>query len=117
MGINGAAIATTIASLFIMSTLVWKTMQLASISLPVGDFVKIIIASIVMGLVFVPFPQTKAYFILALILSPFIYVGILAVIGGLKIEDVRIMYKLENKLGPFSGIFKKIVDLLERFAV
>ena len=117
LGINGAAIATTITSLFIMSTLVWKTLQLARVSLPMGDFGKIIIASIVMGLVFVPFPQTKAYFFLALILSPFLYCGILAVIGGLKLEDVRVMYKLGEKLGPFSNIFKRVVGFLERFAV
>ncbi len=39
-GINGAAIATTITSLFIMSTLVWKTLQLTSISLPIYGFWK-----------------------------------------------------------------------------
>ncbi len=38
-------------------------------------------------------------------------------IGGLKLEDLRMMYKLGNKLGPFSGIFKKLVGILERFAV
>ncbi len=116
-GINGAAIATTITSLFIMSTLVWKTLQLARISLPIMDFAKIIIASIIMGIVFIPFPQTKSFFFLALIISPFIYFGVLAVIGGLKLEDVRIMRKLGNKLGPFSGIYKKLIGILERFAV
>lgn len=117
LGINGAAIATTIAALFIMSVLMWKTLKLARVSLPVGEFGRIIIASIVMGIVFIPFPQTRSYFLLALILSPFIYLGILTVIGGLKLEDVRIMYKVGDKLGPFSGIYKRMVGLLERFAV
>jgi stage V sporulation protein B len=117
LGINGAAIATTIASLFIMSVLMWKTLKLARVSLPIGELGRIIVASILMGLVFLTFPQTKSYLILALILSPFIYLGILAVIGGLKLEDIRIMYKAGDKLGPFSGIFRRILELLERFAV
>ncbi len=116
-GIVGAAIATTITALFIMTTLVWKTLQIARIRLPYGDFLKILISAVFMGLIFVPFPDTKPYFFLALIISPFIYFGILAVIGGLKLEDVRIMYKLGNKLGPFSGIYNKLVGLLERFAI
>ena len=116
MGINGAAIATTIAAFFIMSVLMWKTLRMANVSLPLGDFGKIVIASIAMGIVFLPFPQTRSYFILALVLSPFIYLGILTVIGGLKLEDVRILYKVGYKLGPLSGIFNSLVGLLERFA-
>jgi len=116
LGINGAAIATTIAAFFIMSVLMWKTIRMASISLPIYDYGRIIIASIAMGIVFLPFPQTRSYFILALVLSPFIYLGILTVIGGLKLEDVRILYKVGYKLGPLSGIFNSLVGLLERFA-
>jgi len=117
IGINGAAIATTVASLFLMSVLMWKTLNLARVSLPIGEFGKIIIASILMGLVFLPFPQTRAYLILALIISPFLYLGILTAIGGLKLEDLRMLYKIGSKLGPFSGIFMKFIRLLERFAV
>lgn len=117
LGINGAAIATTFTSLFIMSTLTWKTLQLAEVSLPFWDIGKIIIASLIMGLVFLPFPQTKAYFLLAVILSPFIYGGVLAAIGGIKLEDIDMLYKFGNKLGPISNIFNRIVSLFERFAV
>lgn len=117
LGINGAAIATTVTAFFIMVTLGWKTLQLASVRLPFWDFGRIIIASLIMGLVFLPFPQTKIYFFIALILSPFIYGGVLAVIGGLKIEDIRILYKFGDKFGPFSGIIKRIISLFERFAV
>jgi stage V sporulation protein B len=95
----------------------WKTLNLARVSLPIGEFGKIIIASILMGLVFLPFPQTRAYLILALIISPFLYLGILTAIGGLKLEDLRMLYKIGSKIGPFSGIFMKFIRLLERFAV
>ncbi len=42
IGINGAAIATTVASLFLMSVLMWKTLKLAKVSLPFAEFGKII---------------------------------------------------------------------------
>ncbi len=115
-GINGAAIATTIASFVIMSTLAWKTLQLAQLKLPVGDFGKIIIASLLMGVVFLFFPKTPAFLILAIIIAPFLYIGILSVIGGLKKDDIHALYKLGTKLGPLSGYFKKVVGFFEKFA-
>ncbi len=117
MGINGAAIATTLASLFIMSILMWKTLRLAKVSLPLLEYGKIIIAALIMGLIFIPFPQTKISLIIGLILSPFIYLGILALIGGLKLEDLKLLYKVGDRLGPLSGIIRKLVDILARFAV
>ena len=117
MGINGAAIATTLASLFIMSILMWKTLKLAKVSLPLLEYGKIIIAALIMGLIFIPFPQTKISLIIGLILSPFIYLGILALIGGLKLEDLKLLYKVGDRLGPLSGIIRKLVDILARFAV
>lgn len=116
MGINGAAIATTVAALVLMSVLMWRTLRLARVSLPIGEFGKIIIASIAMGLVFITFPQTKLYLIVALILSPVVYLGILSVIGGLKLEDVRMLYKVSSRLGPLSGIINILIGLIERFA-
>ena len=116
MGINGAAIATTVAALVLMSVLMWRTLRLARVSLPIGEFGRIIIASIAMGLVFITFPQTKLYLIVALILSPVIYLGILSIIGGLKLEDVRMLYKVSSRLGPLSGIVNILIGLIERFA-
>jgi stage V sporulation protein B len=117
MGINGAAIATTLASLFIMATLMWKTLKLARVSLPVGEYGKIIIAAIIMGIIFIPFPQTKLFLIVGLIISPFIYLGVLALIGGLKLDDLRLLYKVGDRLGPLSKIVRRLVDILARFAV
>ena len=116
IGINGGAIATTVAALVLMSVLMWRTLRLAHVSLPIVEFGKIIIASIAMGVVFLTFPQTKLYLIVALILSPFVYIGILSVIGGLKLEDVRMLYKVSNRLGPLSGIINTLIGLIERFA-
>ena len=100
-----------------MSVLAYKTLQLAHVSLPLGEFGKIAIASILMGMIFIFFPKNYVSLFIAIILAPFVYGVILAVIGGLTLEDIRIMHKLSTRLGPFSVIFDKIVGLLERFAV
>ncbi len=116
-GINGAAVATTLATLFIMSLLAYKTLQLANVSLPMNEYVKIILASLIMGGVFLFFPKTYLFLFIAIILAPVIYGVVLAVIGGITKEDIRIMSKVSSKLGPFSGIFDVAVALLSRFAV
>ena len=116
MGINGAAIATTLGSLFIMVALMWKTLKMSGVKLPVVDYGKIALASIIMGLIFIPFSKTKPDLILGLILSPFVYLGVLALIRGLKLEDLNMLYKVGNKLGPFSRYFNKFLDFLTRFS-
>jgi stage V sporulation protein B len=115
-GINGAAVATSIAAFLIMVTLARKTLQLAKVNLPWGDFIRIIGAALVMASIFLLFPKTIPYFILAIILSPLIYGSALILFGGIKKSDINAIYKFGHKLGPLSGKVKKLADLLDRFA-
>ncbi len=63
-GINGAAIATTLSSLFIMVTLMWNTLKLANVNLPIYDYGKIIIACVNNGCSFhsISTDQTIPYY-------------------------------------------------------
>jgi len=122
-GINGAAIATTIAAFFIMVTVGWKTLKNADVNIPLKDYGKIIAASLIMGALLLLFPQDlfvglQKYFIFlfVVILAAFLYVGTLVVIGGLKKSDVNAFKKLADKSGPLSGTLKKLAIFLERFA-
>lgn len=115
-GINGAALATAISSFFIMAGVLGKTLQLARVRLPLGDFGKIGIASILMGVVLMFFPKTYISFLLALLVAPFLYMGFLSITGGLKKEDVHVMHRLAAKSGPLEGYFNKFIRLFERFA-
>ena len=115
-GINGAALATTISSFVIMAGVLGKTLQLAGVRLPLADFGKIGIASILMGVVLMFFPKTYAFFFLALAVAPFLYMGFLSISGGLKKEDVHVMYRLAAKSGPLEAYFNKFIGLFERFA-
>ncbi|MDD3985111.1 MAG: flippase [Methanobacterium sp.] len=116
-GINGAAIATTLSALFIMTTLMRTTLKLANIKLPLYEYIKIIIAALIMGIFFIPFPHTKISLIIGIIFSPFIYLGTLALIGGLKLEDLKLLYNVADRLGPFSGVLRNLINILSRFAV
>lgn len=116
-GINGAAVATSLASLTIMATLMWSTLKLANVKLPLMEYGKIILASLVMGAVFMFFPSTVLFLIIGIIISPFLYLGVLAIIGGLKFEDLKLLYKVGSRLGPLSGIVNKMINVLGRYAV
>jgi stage V sporulation protein B len=114
-GINGAALATTITALFIMLSTSWKTLQITEVKLPLGNIAKIIFASILMGGFLIILPKTYIYLIVAIILAPFVYILILAFMGGFKKEDIRIMYRFAAKLGPLSRAFQKLIKFIERF--
>jgi stage V sporulation protein B len=115
-GINGAAIATTLAALIIMSTVAWKTLKLAQIKLPIGDYGRIVIAALVMGFLLMFYPKNFIFFLLALVTAPIIYLSTLIPIGGLKKSDVNALKKLARRLGPLSGFLTKLAVFLERFA-
>jgi stage V sporulation protein B len=136
-GITGAAAATTITALFIMSTIVWKTLQVADVKLEYKDLGKIALAAGIMGLVLLLIPQNLLIsqaslnsahfnyisffskyvaFLLVMILAAIVYVVALILVGGLKNSDINALRKLSNKTGPLKGKLEKIVSFIERFA-
>lgn len=124
-GINGAAIATTVTAFLIMISIVWKTLQLADVTLNVMDLVKIILATGIMGMVLLLIPQSILFiaiplnyfvFLLVMILAVIVYSGALILVGGLKNSDIKALRKLQNKSGPLKPLFEKIILFLERFA-
>lgn len=115
-GINGAALATTLAALIIMITVAWKTLGFAQIKLPLKDYGRIIIASIVMGVVLMIYPKNIIFLMAALITAPIVYLVTLIFIGGLKKSDLNAFKKLAARTGPLSGVLRKLVRVLDRFA-
>ncbi|AUB56630.1 oligosaccharide flippase family protein [Methanobacterium subterraneum] len=136
-GITGAAAATTITALFIMSTIVWKTLQVADVKLEYKDLGRIVLAAGIMGAVLLLIPQSllissatlssslsnsitffSKYFVflLVMILAATVYVVALILVGGLKNSDISAIRKLSNKTGPLKGKLEKIISFIERFA-
>ncbi len=124
-GITGAAMALTITAFLIMTSIVWKTLQIADVKLKVMDIVKIIIATGIMGallllipqsILFLPLPLNYIVFAGIMLLALMVYIGALILVGGLKKSDVNAFSKLGNKVGPLKKTFDRISSFLERFA-
>lgn len=132
-GINGAAMATTVATFVLMVTVAWWTLKKANATLEYGNLGKIAVASILMAIVLLFIPHTFAYthayganplgiifaFIYILILTFIgivIYITILSLIGGVKKSDVNALFKAAGRLGPLAPIFNSLGNLLMRFA-
>ena len=136
-GINGAAISLTITAFLIMVFIVWKTLQVADVSLEYKDLLKIVLAAGIMGAVLLLIPQnllttvttfSSAHFnylaffskyivfLLVMLLAAIIYVVALILVGGLKTSDTNALRKLSNKTGQLKGKLEKIISFIERFA-
>jgi stage V sporulation protein B len=136
-GINGAAFALTLTALLIMTSIVWKTLQVVDVKLQYKDLGKIVLAAGIMGAVLLVIPQNLLIssvnfgaanfsyidffskyiaFFLVVVLAAIVYVGALILVGGLKNSDVNSFKKLSNKAGPLKSFVDKIVSILERFA-
>lgn len=131
-GIDGAAIATSIATFVLMVTVSWRTLRYVKVRLQYGDLGKIVIASIIMAFILLFIPTTYAYtsayhmsiakilaFVYIMFLALFgalIYIIILTLIGGLKKSDVNAFMKLGARLGPLAPIITRLATFLLRFA-
>jgi stage V sporulation protein B len=132
-GINGAALATTVATFVLMVTVAWRTLKHAKTTLEFGNLGKIVIASVIMALILIFIPTNYAYTsyyanipfaqILALLylliiafIGAFIYITILIMIGGVKKTDVDAFLKLGRRLGPLSPLFNRLGSFLMKYA-
>lgn len=83
-GIEGSALATTIATFIIMLLSLWKTFQITNVKLPYTAFWKITLASIITGIPLILIPNTITGLIIALIISSPIYVTALLIVRGFE---------------------------------
>ncbi len=115
-GLEGAALATTIATFIIMVLMVWRTFKVTEITPPYKAFLKIIIASIIMGLSVCLFPQNIWGLIIAIPIATVVYALSFLLLKGFTKKDVKIFRKFENKLGPLTGIYSKIIDIIDKYS-
>ena len=113
-GIAGGSLATTIACLAMMIPIVYLVFKLTDTKPPAISIGKIILASLIMGLICCFIPKTILGFIVALIITPFLYVVALVLLQFFTKDDLDNFRGYASKLGPLSGVFNKILDLVER---
>jgi stage V sporulation protein B len=115
IGIEGAATGTTVAAFIIMIITLYGTFKLSKVNIPVADFTRIIMASFLMGVILMLLPKTIEGFLMSIILAPLLYALFIAVVGGLRKDDIAVMYRFAGKFGPAAGILRKLIGSLERF--
>lgn len=132
-GINGAAVATTVATFVLMMTVAWGTLKMAKTTLELKNLGKIAVASVLMALILIfiptnyaytafyvniPFAQILAliYIIILAVIGMLLYVAILTLIGGVKKSDVRAFLKLANRSGPLAPLLNRLGNFLMRYA-
>jgi stage V sporulation protein B len=115
-GINGTAIATTITAFLIMTAMVVSTMRVAKVPLPITDFLRILGAAVIMALFLIILPKNYFFLIIAIFISPLVYVIGLVLMRALKKSDINAMRKLNIRLGPITPYGEKLIKFLERFA-
>jgi stage V sporulation protein B len=116
-GIEGGALATTIASFLIMVPILWFTFRLTKTKAPYKFIGKIIIASLIMAIAIFLLPNTTIGLVIGIIICPVIYLFSLIFIKTFDKSDLNEVKKFSNKfnkLGPIAKIAKKIINFIEK---
>ena len=112
-GLNGAAIATMLASFIVMVLTTLKTIHVTGTQLPYINLLKITLSSFLLAFCMLFMPKTILGFLITLLLLPVIYILLLGLTRALETRDILLLNKFGNRLGPFSKPVGKITGFLE----
>jgi stage V sporulation protein B len=119
--IEGAAIGTTIISIIMTIPAIIITLKAKKSKSSVTPYLKIIIASAVMGIcilgltsqTYIPlYLQTIIGFIMGII----IYFTVLLILKGFTMRDVQLLKEFTDKIKPLTPFFNKIYNLMIKFS-
>lgn len=114
-GLNGAAIATMLASFMVMVLTTSKTIQVTGTKLPYMNLLKITLSAFLLGFCLLFMPKTIIGLLISLLLLPPVYILLLGFTRALETRDLLILNKLGYRLGPLSNPIGKFTKYLERF--
>jgi len=114
-GLNGAAIATMLASFMVMVLTTSKTIQVTGTRLPYINLLKITFSSFILGLCLLLVPKTILGLLLSFLIMPIVYIFLLGFAHALEMRDLIILNKLGYRLGPLSNPIVRFTGFLERF--
>ena len=112
-GLNGAAIATMLASFIVMVLTTLKTINVTGTQLPYINLLKITLSSFLLAFCMLFMPKTILGFLITLLILPVIYILLLGLTRALETRDILLLNKFGNRLGPFSKPVGKITGFLE----
>ncbi|MCL2156782.1 MAG: flippase, partial [Methanobrevibacter sp.] len=114
-GIEGGALATSIACFIMMVPMLYMTFKLTKVKFPYKTFTKIIMASLIMGLVILLIPQNSYGLLMSIILCPIIYLTILTLTKTFDESDISAIRRFSKKLGPLNKVINKILNFVEKY--
>ena len=115
-GIEGGALATTIASFIMMIPMFMLQFRLTKTHAPYSFLTKVTIASLIMALPAFVLPNNSYGLIAGLIICPIIYMIAIVALRTLSHDDVAGFRRFTGKLGPLRKIANKTLDIIDKYS-
>ena len=114
MGIAGGALATTIACFLMMVPCIYFVFRLTKTKAPTKSVVKILMASIIMGVFALIIPKTALWLFPGIIACIIVYFFALILVKFFEQDDIESLRSLSSKFGPLAIIADKLLNFVER---
>ncbi|WP_409200242.1 oligosaccharide flippase family protein [Methanobrevibacter sp. DSM 116169] len=116
-GIVGGAFANTFACVLMMFPILYFVFKLTKTKAPVKSIGKIILSSLIMGIVIILLPSNSIGLLLGIILCPIVYFLSITGLRFFTLDDINNFRKYSLKLGPLANLFDKILNFMEKFII
>ena len=114
LGIAGGALATSIACFLMMIPCIYFVFRLTKTKVPTKSIVKILAASLIMGVFALFIPKTTILLFPAIILCVVVYFFSLILVKFFQKDDIESLRHLSSRFGPLSKIVNKMLNFVER---
>ncbi|AMK16234.1 flippase [Methanobrevibacter olleyae] len=115
-GIEGGALATTIASFLMMIPMFLLQFRLTKTHAPYAFLTKVTIASLIMTIPSFFLPNNSIGLIIGLIICPIVYMIAIVALRTLSHDDVVGFRRFTTKLGPIRKYVNKLLDIIDRYS-
>ena len=114
MGIAGGALATSIACFLMMVPCIYFVFRLTKTKAPTKSIVKIISASIIMGVVALILPKSNWLLLPEILLCIVVYFFSLVLVRFFQKDDIESLRHLSSRFGPLSKVINKVLNFVEK---
>ncbi len=114
LGIAGGAAATSIACFAMMVPILYFVFRLTKVKAPKVSITKILIASMIMGVVAFVLPKSTIWLFVGIIICIIVYFFGLIGVKFFTKEDIISLRDLSSKFGPLSKVLTKMLDVVEK---
>lgn len=114
LGIAGGALATTVACFLMMIPCIYFVFRLTKTKAPTKSVVKILVASLIMGIFALFIPKTTLWLIPGIFACIIIYFFALILVKFFQKEEIESLRVLSSRFGPIAKIVNKLLNFVER---